>query len=55
LQNFQVSVYSTNGELVLNRKNIYTLDVSSLPTGLYVFKLEDLNSRITITKKFLRK
>jgi D-alanyl-D-alanine carboxypeptidase len=54
LQNFQVSVYSLTGQLILDKKNSYTLDVSSLSTGLYVFKLQDLNSMTTITKKFIR-
>lgn len=54
LQNFQVSVYGVNGELILDKKNCNTLDVSSLPTGMYVFKLQDLNSMTTITKKFIR-
>ncbi len=54
LQNFQVSVFNVTGQLILDKKNSYTLDVSSLPTGLYVFKLQDLNSMTTITKKFIR-
>jgi CubicO group peptidase (beta-lactamase class C family) len=54
LQNFQVSVYDITGQLVLDKKNSFTLDVSELPTGLYVFKLQDLNSNKTITKKFIR-
>jgi CubicO group peptidase (beta-lactamase class C family) len=54
LQNFQVSVFSVAGQLVIDKKNIYTLDVSSLPTGIYVFKLQDLNSTATLMKKFIR-
>jgi D-alanyl-D-alanine carboxypeptidase len=52
LQNIQASVYSTTGELVLDKKNTYTLDVSALPTGLYILQLQDLNSTKTITKRF---
>ena len=54
LQNFQASVFSITGQLILDKKNSYTIDVSELPTGLYVFKLQDLNSNKTITKKFIR-
>jgi D-alanyl-D-alanine carboxypeptidase len=54
LQNFQVSVFGVTGQLILDKKNSYTLDVSSLPTGMYVFKLQDLNSMTTITSKFIR-
>ena len=54
LQNFLVSVVSVTGQLVLHKKNCYTLDVSALPTGIYVFKLQDINSNKTITKKFIR-
>ena len=54
LKNFHVSVYSITGQLILDKKNCYTLDVSTLPTGMYVFKLHDLNSNKTITKKFIR-
>jgi CubicO group peptidase (beta-lactamase class C family) len=54
LQNFQVSVSDVTGQLIFDKKNSYTIDVSELPTGLYVFRLEDLNSMTTITKKFIR-
>jgi len=54
LQNFLVSVVSITGQLVLQKKNCYTLDVSALSTGIYVFKLQDLNSNKTITTKFIR-
>ena len=54
LQNFQASVFGITGQLILDKKNSYTIDVSELPTGLYVFKLQGLNSNKTITKKFIR-
>lgn len=54
LQNFQVNIFNATGQLVLKKRNSCTLDVSDLPTGLYVFKLQDLNSNRTITKNFIR-
>lgn len=53
-QNIQVFIYNITGQLVLDKKNSYTLDISTLSKGLYVFKLLDLNSMRTITKKFIQ-
>jgi D-alanyl-D-alanine carboxypeptidase len=54
LTNFELKVFDIKGQLVLNDRNRHTIDVSNFPTGLYVIRLQDLNSMTTITKKFIR-
>ena len=54
LTNFELKVFDINGQLVLNDRNRHTIDVSNFPTGLYVIRLQNLNSMTTITKKFIR-
>jgi hypothetical protein len=51
--NFQVSVFDLTGQSVLRESNSSTIDISGLPTGLYMLKLQDQNSRATITRKFI--
>ena len=54
LTNFELKVFDINGQLVLNDRNRHTIDVSNFPTGLYVIRLQDLNTKSIITKKFIR-
>ncbi len=51
---FQVSVFNQTGQLVIRKSNCATIDISGLPTGLYIAKIQDQNSRTTITRKFIR-
>lgn len=52
--NYEVKIFDIAGHMVLHNKNSQTLDVSYLPTGLYLLELQDQNSMTTITRKFVR-
>lgn len=52
--NFQASVFDISGKLVLEKKNCYTIDVSEFQRGVYIFKLQDLDSKTIFTKKFIK-
>ena len=54
LTNYEVSIFDISGQLVLQNKNSPSLDVSNLPKGMYILKLQDMNSMTSLTKKFVR-
>ena len=54
LTNYEVSIFDISGQLVLQNKNSPSLDISNLPKGLYILKLQDMNSMTSLTKKFVR-
>ncbi|MES2616705.1 MAG: serine hydrolase [Bacteroidota bacterium] len=54
ITNYEVTVFDIFGQLVLQNKNSHTLNVSDLPAGFYLLKLQDLDSMTTITRKFVR-
>ncbi len=54
LPDFEITVFDMNGLLVLNDRNRHTIDVSDFSKGLYVIRLQDLNTKSIITKKFIR-
>jgi D-alanyl-D-alanine carboxypeptidase len=52
-RSYQVSIYDANGQRILEQENCHTVDLSFLPSGLYVFEFHDPNTRATLTKKFI--
>jgi D-alanyl-D-alanine carboxypeptidase len=53
LFNFQVSLYNQTGQIVFDKKNISTFDISDLPKGIYLLKLQDLNIGNFVMKKLI--
>lgn len=51
---FKVTMYSTVGQLVLTSENKSSIDISNLTKGVYLLKIEQLNSP-TIIKKVIKK
>ncbi|KPH10940.1 T9SS type A sorting domain-containing protein [Chryseobacterium sp. ERMR1:04] len=51
---FKVTMYSTAGQLVLSSENKSSIDISNLTKGVYLLKIEQLNSP-TIIKKVIKK
>ncbi|SHL88567.1 T9SS type A sorting domain-containing protein [Chryseobacterium polytrichastri] len=51
---FKVTIYSTVGQLVLTSENKSSIDISNLTKGVYLLKIEQLNSP-TIIKKVIKK
>lgn len=50
----KISVYSTIGVLIITQEKLYNIDVSELPSGSYVIKVEDTFGNYGI-QKFIKK
>jgi hypothetical protein len=53
LPDYEINVFDMNGLLVLKDRNRHAIDVSDFSKGLYVIRLQDLNTKSIITKKFI--
>lgn len=46
-QNIGIEIFNTLGEILINAENKYTIDISSLPAGIYFIKLRQGNNIYT--------
>ena len=51
-QNWDIQLFGTNGQLLLQQRNQYQMDVSGLPSGLYWLKINAASQ--TITQKIIK-
>ncbi|MCZ2249128.1 MAG: T9SS type A sorting domain-containing protein [Bacteroidia bacterium] len=50
-----VTISTTNGQVIIDRKNATSLDISDLSTGIYLLTATDNNNRILQRSKIVKK
>ena len=51
--NFKIALFDLEGQLLLSAKNIHFIEVTSLPTGIYLIELQDLKSGQKIVERIV--